>query len=374
VSVELRMIKDGKDCILIVDDEALNLAVLTDLFKGQYQILVAKDGEQALRRAAGTPRPDFILLDIMMPGMDGYTVCRHLKADPATRGIPVMFVSALDQEDNEAFGIELGAVDYLTKPISPPVAKARVKAHLAAHRQAASMERLVAERTRALVATRDATISALANLAEARDNDTGDHIRRTQAYVHILAEELRGHPKFRQFLTEPHIELLYKSAMLHDIGKVGIPDRILLKPGPLTAEEYATMKHHTVIGRDTLLAAEAMLDEESNFLHFARDTAYTHHERWDGRGYPQGLAGEQIPLCGRLMALADVYDALVSRRVYKLAFSHDEAARIILGERGRQFDPDVVDAFHAAQMQFREVAKRPGTEGEPADRLQCAVK
>lgn len=362
----------SKECILIVDDEVLNLSVLTDLFRGQYQILAAKDGEQALRRAAGTPRPDFILLDIMMPGMDGYEVCRRLKADPATRGIPVMFVSALDQVENETFGIELGAVDYLTKPISPPVARARVKAHLAAHRQAASLERLVAERTRALVATRDATISALATLAEARDNDTGDHIYRTQVYVRILAEELRGHARFRHFLTEENIDLLFKSAVLHDIGKVGIPDRILQKQGALTAEEYSVMKRHTVIGRDTLLVAEGMLDEQSNFLQFARETAYTHHERWDGRGYPQGLAGEQIPICGRLMALADVYDALVSRRVYKLAFRHEEAVRIILSERGRQFDPDVVDAFHAAQMRFREIAEESGNDGEDAPRLKRA--
>ena len=343
-------------CILVVDDEPLNLSLLSDLFGVQYKVLVAKSGEQALRRAAGLPRPDLVLLDIMMPEMDGYEVCRRLKADSRTKDIPVIFVSALGEVDDEARGIELGAIDYLTKPISPLVAKARVKAHLAAHNQAKVLENLVAERTRELMATRDATICALASLAETRDTETGDHIRRTQAYVKVLAEALRDHPRFSHLLSEEDIELLYKSAALHDIGKVGIPDRILLKAGPLSAEEFEIMKRHTVIGRDTLRAAEAMLEESSNFLRFARETAYTHHERWDGKGYPQGLVGDQIPVCGRLMTLADTYDALVSRRVYKQALSHDAAFGIIMAERGRQFDPDIVDAFCRVVRKFREIA------------------
>ncbi len=345
-------------CILIVDDEPLNLTLLADLLRDEGQILVARDGEQALRRAAGSPKPDLVLLDIMMPGMDGYEVCRRLKADPATTDIAVIFVTALGQDSDETYGIELGAVDYLTKPISPKVARARVRAHLALHFQAQTLERLVAERPRELLTTRDATIYALASLAETRDNETGNHIRRTQHYVRALAVALRDHPRFAAALTDEAIELVYKSAPLHDIGKVGIPDAILLKPGKLTTEEFEVMKTHTTLGRDAIAAAEAVLNDPSSFLRHARDIAYSHQEKWDGSGYPLGLSGEDIPLSGRLMAVADVYDALISRRVYKPAFPHDKAVAIIRDGRGSHFDPDMVDAFLSIHEDFRAIAQR----------------
>jgi putative two-component system response regulator len=210
----------------------------------------------------------------------------------------------------------------------------------------------------------DVTIMALASLAETRDNETGAHIRRTQHYVRELARALRPHPRFSGFLTDEVIELLFKSAPLHDIGKVGIPDAILLKPGKLTTEEFEIMKTHTTLGRDALAVAERMLDVPNSFLRFAREIAYSHQEKWDGSGYPEGLAGDAIPVSARLMALADVYDALISRRVYKPPFSHEKAVAIISEGRDSHFDPDIVDAFMAIAERFREIAKQYADEDE----------
>lgn len=217
----------------------------------------------------------------------------------------------------------------------------------------------IAARTAELQATQDATILSLASLAETRDNETGAHIMRTQHYVKVLAEYLAEQPAFREQLTPDVITLIYKSTPLHDIGKVGIPDSVLLKPGKLTDAEYAVMKTHTVLGVRALEVVETELGE-SHFLSFAKDVVATHHERWDGKGYPAGLAGTDIPLCGRLMAVADVYDALISKRVYKPAMSHEEARAILLDGRGSQFDPDVVDAFVACEPAFRDIAYRHG--------------
>lgn len=342
--------------LLIVDDESLNINVLVELFKGDYRLAVAKNGPQALQRAE-EQLPDLILLDIMLPEMDGYEVLRRLKALPATRHIPVIFVTALGEVGDEQHGLELGAVDYVTKPISPPIVKARVKNHLELHqarqelaRQNERLEELVAERTRELIITQDVTIQALASLAETRDNDTGAHLRRTQAYLEVLARAL---PEFDQRT----LELITKSAPLHDIGKVGVPDHILLKPGRLTPEEFEVIKIHPTLGRDALQRAEEALGSNS-FLRLAREIAYTHHERWDGTGYPQGLAGEAIPLVGRLMALADVYDALISRRIYKEPFSHEEAVAQIEKGRGTHFDPRLVDLFLAHAEEMRAIAAR----------------
>jgi putative two-component system response regulator len=356
--------------VLIVDDERLNIDVLVDLLKPRYRTLVATNGEQALRRASGQPAPDILLLDVMMPGMDGYEVCRRLKADPATRDIPVIFVTALSEMGDEMKGFALGAVDYITKPISPPIVEARVKAHLE-NKHARDfiedrnrvLQGMVLERTRELAATQDATILSMATLAETRDPETGHHLRRTQGYVRALALELREHPRFRDALDDHAIELLFKSAPLHDIGKVGVPDRILRKPARLTDEEYVEMKRHTLYGYEAIAATEAMLAEAgassaaTSFLRFARQVARSHHEKWDGSGYPDGLRGDAIPLSARLMAVADVYDALTSRRVYKPGLSHAHTAGEILNGRGTQFDPDVVDAFRARTAEFEAVAR-----------------
>ena len=352
-----------KKKVLIVDDERLNLTVLSNLLKSDYKTVVAKSGEQALERAGSEVPPDLILLDIMMPEMDGYEVCRRLKDNPATRDIPVIFVTALNDAQDETRGFELGAVDYLTKPISPAVVAARVRTHLELRaareilkNQNALLERMVEERTRELDLTKDATIHSLAALAETRDPETGAHIRRTQHYVRILAEHVRLRPEFQSELTDEVIALLFKSAPLHDIGKVGVPDSVLLKPGKLTDEEFEEMKRHTTYGRDALLNAEKVLGGTNSFLSFAIEIAHTHQEKWDGSGYPQGLAGRNIPLSGRLMAVADVYDALISKRCYKPAFTHERAVEIITEGRGQHFDPILTDGFLEISEEFRKIA------------------
>ena len=347
----------AKPKILIADDVAENIDVLMGALGGRYAVVAAKEGEKALAMARLEPRPDMILLDVMMPKMDGYEVCRQLKADPDTAGIPVLFITALGGYEEESKGLALGALDYITKPFQPDLVKARVANHLELKRHRDRLEELVAERTRELALTRDVTIFTLANLAEARDPETGGHIRRTQTYVRLLAEKLCEQPRFAAELDAYAIELLHKSAPLHDVGKVGVPDAILLKPGKLTDEEFEEIKKHTTYGRDALAAGVRELGENS-FLGYAMEIAYTHHEKWDGSGYPQGLKGEEIPLAGRLMAIADVYDALISKRVYKPPFPHAKAVSIIREGRGSHFDPALVDAFLEINERFRETAIR----------------
>ncbi|OWQ91010.1 two-component system response regulator [Roseateles aquatilis] len=338
---------------------------MSELLRDRYRVKIATHGEKALRIAGGESRPDLILLDVMMPGMDGHEVCQRLKADPATREIPVIFLTARSDVADETRGLALGAVDYITKPISPPIVRARVRTHLQLKAgadflrdKAAYLEAEVARRSAELAAIQDVTIHAMASLAETRDSDTGNHIRRTQHYVRALAEALRGHARFRDTLTSDYIATLFKSAPLHDIGKVGIPDRILLKPGRYTPEEFEVMKDHPRLGRDAIAQAEAQLGTPVGFLSMAKDIAYGHQEKWDGSGYPQGLGGDAIPLSARLMALADVYDALICRRVYKPGMPHEQAAAIIAEGRGRHFDPDLVDAFQTIQDEFQAIAHR----------------
>jgi len=350
--------------VLVIDDTADNLTLASGLLGGLYTVRLASSGEKALAMAAGDP-PNLILLDIMMPGMDGYEVCRRLKADPRTRDVPVIFLTAKVETVDEEQGFALGAVDYITKPISPPIVLARVKTHIALKALADALrhkneylEREVEQRTLEIVAVQDVTILALASLAETRDSETGNHIRRTQHYVQALALNLQSHPRFSHFLTDRNITTLFKSAPLHDIGKVGIPDRILLKPGRLEPFEFEIMKTHTTVGRDAIAFAERSLGTPVAFLSMAKEIALSHQEKWDGSGYPEGLAGDAIPISARLMALADVYDALISRRVYKDGMSHEEAFEIIVASKGSHFDPDTVDSFVLIQEEFRAIALR----------------
>ena len=350
----------NKSTVLIVDDTPENIDVLNGVLGGEYKVKAALNGDKALKIAQGKNPPDLILLDIKMPGMNGYQVCQALKANPQTDKIPVLFVTAMSELEDEKKGLEMGAVDYITKPISPSIVRARVRNQMELKLHRDNLEEMVRQRTRELELTRDVTIYSLASLAETRDNETGGHIRRTQNYVRALALKLQAHASFGDYLTDENVDLLYKSAPLHDVGKVGVPDAILLKPGKLTEEEFEVMKKHAVYGRDTIMRAEAALEdrEVSGFLRFACDIAYTHHEKWDGSGYPQGVAGEDIPLSGRLMAVADVYDALISRRVYKPPFSHIRARTIILEGSGNHFDPEIIKAFEAIEEQFRQIALR----------------
>lgn len=353
----------AKPVILVVDDSPDILLLISNLLKDRYRVKLANSGEKGLQLVQAGTKPDLILLDIMMPGMNGHDVCATLKRDPATWDIPIIFLTAMSSIADEEAGLRMGAADYITKPISPPIVLARVETQLKIKAAADFLrdqnhylEQQVAMRTEEVHAIQDVTILIMASLAETRDNETGNHIRRTQNYVKALAEHLRDHPRFLAYLTDRQIELLFKSAPLHDIGKVGIPDRILLKPGKLTAEEFEIMKTHTTIGRDAIVRAERQFGVSVEFLQCAKEIAYGHQEKWDGSGYPLGAAGDAIPISARLMAVADVYDALISRRVYKAPMTHAEAVDWIVLGRGRHFDPDIVDAFLAVQDQFQDIA------------------
>ncbi|MBF0219679.1 MAG: two-component system response regulator [Gammaproteobacteria bacterium] len=359
--------------ILIVDDIPENLTLLGDILQPDYFVRVATSGLRALEVVEQPPRPDLILLDIMMEEMDGYEVMRRLQAKASTRTIPVIFISALDRHHNEQKGLELGAVDYITKPISPPIVLARVRNYLELkeHRdrllnENSALETEVQKRIEENQVIQDVNMRALASLAETRDNETGNHILRTQHYVNLLAEWLAKHSSYSADLGAGVIRSITKAAPLHDIGKVGIPDHILLKPGALTPQEWVTMQTHTTLGSDAIVRALRGIKNQSSLaqLHLAIDIAHFHHEKWDGSGYPEGLSGEQIPLAARLMAVADVFDALITRRVYKPPFPYPKAAEIIKEGSGSHFDPTVVASFTACYPQFVEVANSFSDETE----------
>ncbi len=357
------MATEARQRVLVVDDEPLNVAVLSGLLSQDYEVSTATCGAAALAFAREDPHPDLILLDIVMPGLDGFEVLERLRADVATASIPVMFLTALLDHREEERGLALGAKDFLTKPIQTSILRARVRTQLLAKQgrdwlqdRNAALDAEVARRMADNERVERLTIRALAHLAEMRDNETGNHILRTQNYVGALARQLARLDRHQGELAPENIELLVKSAPLHDIGKVGIPDCILRKPGPLAGEEWTIMKTHAELGAQALERAEADVAAPLPFLRYAKEIAHWHHERWDGSGYPDGLQADAIPLSARLMALADVFDALISERVYKAAFPLDLAREMILQGRGSHFDPQVVDAFEAVFEEFRQIA------------------
>ncbi len=320
-----------KQSILIVDDTSENIDLLVGILENNYNVKVAINGERAIKIANAQERPDLILLDIMMPGMDGFEVCRLLKDNPYTKHIPVIFLTAMQDPESERKGLELGAVDFVTKPISPPTVMARIKTHLKLHNQNQELEEMVFQRTAELRETRLEIIKYLGKAAEYKDNDTGLHVVRMSLYVKMLAEELG--------LDKREVELIYQASPMHDVGKIGIPDTILKKTGKLDADEWEIMKKHTIYG-------DNIFDKPSSqLLRTAKAIALTHHEKWDGSGYPNGLKQEEIPLAGRIAAIADVYDALVSERPYKKAWTHEEAIEEIKTSSGTHFDPKIVDVF-----------------------------
>ena len=360
--------------ILLVDDEPINLAVLRKCLSPFFSVRACKSGEEALRLADQEPRPDLMLLDIMMPGMDGYEVLRQLQDNEETRSIPVIFITALSSIVDEEQGFHLGAVDYITKPFRPAIVIARVKAQLelkqARDRLKSENDWLEAEVARRMVENElilDTTLSVITQLAETRDAETANHIMRTRSYVEILARRLQSHPRYAGSLTDAAVANIVKASPLHDIGKIGIPDAILLKPGRLTDEEFAVMKTHCEIGGHAIRSAikqalPAGITPASDtkpqslvFLEEAEQIALYHHERWDGGGYPEGMRGTAIPLSARLMALADVYDALTTPRVYKKPWHTDDADRYITEQAGLHFDPDVVEAFAAERGAFERI-------------------
>ena len=358
------------EVVLIVDDSPENLSVLGDLLQNAgYRVKVANSGRAGLKLAEKPPIPSLILLDIMMPDLDGHEVLRQLRSKLETRDIPVVFLTARDTGEDEEWAFSAGIADYIVKPFRPAIILARVRSQILVRQarrwlvsQNQTLEAEVERRMRENEEIQTVSIRALAHLAETRDDETGMHIQRTQDYVRVLAAHLAAHPRFASTLNSGYIKTLVRSAPLHDIGKVGIPDHILLKPGRLTAAECEIMKTHTTLGSNAIAMAERDAATEVAFLAQAKEIARWHHERWDGKGYPDGLQGENIPVSARLMALADVFDALISRRVYKDAFPFDKVRRIITDETGKQFDPDVARILIEHWDEFEAIALHYGLD------------
>ncbi|HEY8905635.1 MAG TPA: HD domain-containing phosphohydrolase [Rhodoferax sp.] len=318
------------ETILVVDDVPENIAILAGILRGLYRVLVATSGVEALELVL-QHRTDLILLDVMMPGMNGYEVCQRLKSDIRTKDIPVIFVTSLGERGDEERGLEIGAVDYLQKPCHAAIVKLRVRIHLEQHNQNLALERRVEERTRELLETRKEIVRRLGRAAEYRDNETGMHVIRMSKVAQMIA--------LAAGLSPAQAELILLAAPMHDIGKIGIPDHILLKPGRFEPEEWEVMKTHAQIGADILE------NHDSDLLRLARSVALTHHEKWDGTGYPKGLAGEDIPIEGRIVSIADVYDALTSTRPYKTAWSQSDAVKYMQEQSGISFDPRLLNVF-----------------------------
>lgn len=321
--------------ILIADDEPVNLALLREVLSSSYNLFFAKSGTEALMRAAKC-EPDLILLDIMMPEMSGFDVCRRLQNDHRLCHIPVILISALSDEESEQTGFDAGAVDYISKPFKSSLVKARVKTHLALHNQRKELEQQVKARTEALQQSQLAAIRMLGRAAEYKDNETGNHVLRMSHYAQTLA--------LASGWSEPQAELLLNAALMHDIGKIGVPDSVLRKPGPLNDEEWEIMKTHPEIGAQ-IIQTQIDLVQECKLLRMAKKIALSHHEKWDGTGYPNGLIGERIPIEGRIVAIADVFDTLTSAKPYKQAWSVEAATAHIAEQSGKHFDPTLVETF-----------------------------
>ncbi|MGH6646277.1 HD domain-containing phosphohydrolase [Aquabacterium sp.] len=336
ISQELR-----RPTILVADDSPQNIELLSRVLGQEYRIKVATSGEKALKIAYSDEPPDLILLDIMMPDLSGLQVCQRIKANPDRRRIPIIFVTAMTTVEDESLGLAMGAVDYISKPISPPLVQARVRTHLALHDQARELERMVAQRTAELVATRQQIIRRLGRAAEFKDNETGNHVVRMSHIARLVAQQAGLGPEA--------VQLVFQTAAMHDLGKIGVPDRILLKPGPLTEDEWVIMRQHAQIGADIIGR------HDNELLATARAIALTHHEKWDGTGYPQGLKGEQIPLYGRIVAIADVFDALMTRRPYKGPLPAAESLAIMAEQKGKHFDPMLLDCFFQQQFEILRV-------------------
>lgn len=357
-----------KPSILLVDDEPTNIKILVEVLKDDYDLLIATSGQQALDQVTEHHEDvDLILLDVNMPEMSGMDVLQRINEQLPWGKIPVIFVTARNEEGDEALGLKSGAVDYITKPISAPIVRARIQTQLTLRQakkdleaQNRILEEKVRERTQEISHTQDVIINALTSLAETRDNETGAHIIRTQYYVKHLAELIRTFPEYEHELdNDENIEAMFRTAPLHDVGKVGIPDSVLLKPGKLTDEEWVIMRTHPTLGGDAMRkAAQSLKGRGARFLKYAEEIAYGHHEKWDGSGYPQGLSGNDIPISARLMAIADVYDALISKRCYKEAMSHQTALDIMMEGKGKHFDPIMLQVFLDNESLFREIADK----------------
>lgn len=349
--------------ILIVDDSKVDMMIIRNILS-DYQLLFAYDGTEAMEIIKNNPVIDIMLLDLNMPKMDGFEVLHAIQQTPEYQKITTLILSNYDEIENEIRGLELGAVDYIRKPLNLESLRKRIEIHVKLRNATremednnAKLEETVISRTKELILTRDITINALIGLLEVRDIESSNHTKRTQGIVKALCEQLRTQENYRELLTDSYIKELFDTAPLHDIGKVGISDTILLKPGKLTFEEFEIMKRHVMYG-ERALKYEIKVEHSLSFIKTAIKCISGHHEKYDGSGYPRGLKGDQIPLAGRLMAIADVYDALISERVYKRAWTHEEAVLLIKEQRGKQFDPDIVDAFLISEEVIKDITKK----------------
>lgn len=373
--------------VLVVDDLIENIDLLKTFLKPRgFEVVTARSGEAALELIAARP-PDVVLLDVVMPGIGGIETCRRIKENEATARIPVVMITGVSEHDVNVRSLQAGADDFLTKPLDSSLLEARLRNCLRSKmlqdrvlRYQAQLEEYnerlemrIRERTAQLERTQQVTVFALARLSEARDTETGAHLDRMRRYVRILALEMSTWDEYRETLDSLFVEQLYFSSPLHDIGKVGIPDEILLKPGKLTDEEFEIMKWHTIIGGDTLTDADVQAGTHS-FLEMSRDIAYAHHEKWNGSGYPNGLSGKAIPLAARIVALGDVYDALTSKRPYKPAFPHEKAHTIIMEGNGTHFDPDVVKAYLKREKDFIAIKEELQDTDDGASRLHKVIQ
>ena len=349
--------------VLAVDDQEINLDILEEILKDNYGVITASNGKEALELLqSGKVHPKIILLDVQMPVMDGRELFELLKADEVFRRIPVIFITA--ENDSESELLFAGAVDFINKPFKTEIVKLRVKNHIKLKNYSDSLEEMVAEKTAEVIkkteevnATLTNVLQGLASVIEDRDMESGEHVKRTQLYVGLLADYLiQTKSKYADELIKMQPDIIVKSMALHDVGKLGIPDRILLKPGRLEPDEYEEMKKHTIVGKKIIRKLGDV--DNSLYLKHCEDISYGHHERWDGRGYPQGLKQEEIPIAARLASVADVYDALVSTRVYKPAILYTEAVKIILEGSGTQFDPVMCAALDVIQDEFQKIAEQ----------------
>ncbi|MCL2182893.1 MAG: response regulator [Chitinispirillia bacterium] len=364
--------------IFMVDDNLTNLTVGKNALLGKYKVFTIPSGKKLFEMLEKTT-PDMILLDIEMPEMDGYDIIKELKKRPETAEIPIVFLTARSDSSSELEGLSLGAIDYISKPFSPPLLLKRIEVHMLVDEQKHELENynhnlqyMVDEKTKTVLDLQNAILRTVAELVECRDDTTGGHIERTQNYLKILVDALLEHELYKNEVTSWNIDFLLQSSQLHDVGKINIKDSILQKPAKLTPEEFDEMKTHTTFGIKVIEKIQENTSE-ATFLEYAKIFASTHHEKWDGSGYPSGLKGDCIPLQGRLMAIADVYDALISERPYKKPFTHEEAVEIIRNGSGTHFDPNLVEVFLTHENEFREVALNLEKNRAPAHlrRVSC---
>jgi len=347
---------ENKPVVLVVDDIETNVMILEEILKDDYDVITAYNGMEALEKLKNAVTiPKIILLDVVMPHMDGRELFNQIKNDKAYERIPIIFITA--ENDSESELLAAGAVDFINKPFLPEIVKLRVKNQISLKNYSDNLEQMVAEKTEEATRTLENALQGLANVIEHRDLESGEHVKRTQLFVKTLMDYLMSsNSVYAEEIKKLQPDIIVKSMALHDVGKIAIPDRILLKPGKLDPEEYEIMKTHTTRGRD--IVKELGDVNSSLYLKHCEDICYGHHERWDGKGYPRQLKGEEIPLSARLASLADVYDALVCARVYKVAMPYDEALEIIKQGKGTQFDPIIADAIEHIKDEFQEISRK----------------